>query len=292
MKVNFSMKPLILASSLGPAGLPMLIGALYPVQIRGQSLTSSVGYELASVKRSTSNDPQRHGIEFLPGGRFRSINMPLLIVFGIAYNIPTQSIESIRMRIKGMPDWMLTEPYDIEATVEKGSTPPGTTANKRNERIRLMLQSVLADRLKLRVRQDMAEMPVYALTVGAHEPALAKARTTEEECAESSPFSPISPGPGCHQFQGGIGRGLHGTAVDMSDLALYVSNWSDLPVVDQTGLRGLYAVETEGWTSTYNDNPSRLTLEEVFDRLGLKLVRTKAPVQILVIEQVQKPSEN
>src|SRR5205814_8464350 len=66
-------------------------------------------------------------------------------------------------------------------------------------------------------------------------------------------FAP-SGGTGCHQFQGGAGHGIRGCAVDMSDLALYVSNWTDLPVVDQTGLRELYTIQTEGWALLADDS--------------------------------------
>lgn len=68
-----------------------------------------------------------------------------------------------------------------------------------------------------------------------------------------------------------MGRGVRGTAVDMSDLALYVSNWSDRPVIDQTGLQGLFIVQTEGWTSSADD-PSRHTLSEVLEPSGLRLI--------------------
>jgi uncharacterized protein (TIGR03435 family) len=293
MKKDFRMKLRILAAGAGAACLAALIGPLHLAQLRAQSQTSSAGYEAASIKRSTPDGPRRGGMEFLPGGRFRSTNMPFLMVLGTAYGIPTQSIESVRLRIRGMPDWMLSELYDIEATAERGSAAPGTAAKVRNERIRLMLQAVLADRLKLRVRRDSVEMPVYAMVVGTRGPAMEKARIAEQDCAESAPFSgPSASGPGCHQFQGGVGRGLLATAVTMPDLALYVSNWSDLPIVDQTRLPGLYAVKTEGWNSTYSDDPSRPTIDEVFERLGLKLVRRKAPVEVLVIEHVEKPSGN
>jgi bla regulator protein blaR1 len=253
--------------------------------------TGTVRYEAASIKRSAS-DERRHGIEFLSGGRFRATNMPLLPVLAIVYKIPFQSIEVVRLRIRGMPDWLGMEPYDIEATPEKGWT-PGATAQARQERTRLMLQSLLADRLQLKVRREMTEMPVYAMVVKSHGPTLEKAKITEEQCGESvSLFGPSIGDPGCHQFRGGVGRGLLATAVDMADLALYVSNWSDLPVVDQTGLTGLYALKTEGWRSTYDDDPSRPTLEDIFDRLGLRLIRKKGPVEILTIEHVERPSAN
>ena len=154
-----------------------------------------------------------------------------------------------------------------------------------------MLQSLLADRLKLRIRRESAEMAVYALMVGSRGIKLETAKISERDCAEAAPFGSLDlPAPGCHQFLGGQGRGLRGTAVDMADLAAYVSNWSELPVVDQTGLSGLYQIQTESWGSS--ENSSDRTLDEVLDRLGLKLVRQKARLEVLVIERAERPSEN
>jgi uncharacterized protein (TIGR03435 family) len=244
-----------------------------------------VPFEAASIKVFKPGGAQRFGMEFLPGARFRAVGVPLFAVLATAYNLPWQSVETLR--IKGLPDWMLTERYDIEAKAEKALAPPGATAKARNEKIRLMLQSVLAERLRLKMRRETTEMPVWALIVGTHGAHLEKAKIDEHDCTESAPFG----GTGCHQFQGGMGRGLHGSAVDMSDLALYVSNWSDRPVVDQTGLQGLFIVKTEGWTSS-QDDPSRHTLAEVLEPSGLKLVSKKAAVEILVIEHVDRPSVN
>jgi uncharacterized protein (TIGR03435 family) len=284
---NFWNKPLILASDFGAIGLAVLIGALNASVVRSQSHASPrIAFEVASIRPSKPNDPRRSGMEFLPGGRFRSANMPLLPILATAYNVPFQSAESLR--IKGVPDWILTERYDIEAMAEKGLAPTGTTAKARNEELRLMLQSVLADRLKLRMRRETVEMPTYALIVGPHGPKLEKAKSGEQDCTESAPFG----GTGCHQFLGGAGRGIRGAAVDMSDLATYVSNWTDVPVVDQTGLKGLYTIQTEGWATTLGDDQPRPSLFAIFDQLGLKLVSKKGPVEIFVIEHVERPSEN
>lgn len=254
------------------------------------ALAAQTPYSVASIKRSAS-DSRVHGFEFLPGGHFRSSGMPLFMVLGIAYDLPTQSIEAMRMRIKGMPDWMMSEQYDIDAIAERGT--PSGTAKARNQRIQLMLQAVLADRLKLKARQDMEVMPVYAMRVGARGVTLAKAPVSEEACSESAPFAAISDSAtACHLFLGGVGRGIRGFAVDLADLAHYASNWSDLPIVDETGLAGLYSIQTEGWATKYNDDPARPTLEEVFARMGLKLLPTKAAVEVLAIESVQRPSEN
>ncbi len=227
-------------------------------------------------------------MEFLPGGRFRTANMPLFIVVATAYNIPWQSLESLRLRMRNVPDWALAEKYDIEATPERGSASPGATAQARNERIRLMLQSVLADRLKLRMLRETVEMRVYALMTAAHGPKLEKAKIAEQDCTES----PVFGGTACHQFMGGVGRGVHGGAVDMLDLALYVSNWTDAPVIDRTGYKGLFSIQTEGWATPLADDPSRPSLAEVLARFDLKLVEKKAPVEVFAIEHIERPSEN
>jgi uncharacterized protein (TIGR03435 family) len=92
-------------------------------------------------------------------------------------------------------------------------------------------------------------------------------------------------------------------------VTLFVSNWSDRPVVDQSGLKGLYNIQTEGWVPmrprpprplgqepTAEDlafaDPTRPTLFTIFDRLGLKLESTKGPVEMFVIESVERPAEN
>jgi uncharacterized protein (TIGR03435 family) len=249
-------------------------------------------YEAASIKAVRGADLRRPSMELLPGGRFRSVSLPLLPVFALAYNIPWQSIEASRLRVKGMPDWMIGDPYDIEVVAEKASLGADGTAKARNERMRLVLQSVLADRLKLRVRSEPAELAVYALVVGKGGPKLERAKIAEEACTEAVPGAPIgASAPACHQFQGGAGRGVFGVAVNLSDLAAHVSNWTDRPVIDETGVKGLYTIRTSGWSESGGD-ATRPTLDDVLDPLGLKLVRKKASVSVYVIEHVEKPSAN
>jgi uncharacterized protein (TIGR03435 family) len=248
--------------------------------------STGIAFEAASIRQSKPGDSRRPLMEFLPGGRFRTVNTPFIAILGTAYNVPWQSIESFR--IKGVANSMLAERYDIEATADKASISNSAPARSRNRTIRLMLQAVLADRFKLKIIQQTEVMPVYAVTVGSHGSKLEKAQVAPDECSESAPFG----GSGCHQFLGGAGRGIRGAAVDMADLALYVSNWSDAPLVDETGLTGLFTVQTEGWSSTPGDDPSRPTLFLIFERLGLKLVRKKTPVDVFVVEHVERPSAN
>lgn len=170
-----------------------------------------------------------------------------------------------------------------------------------------MLQSLLADRFKLVIRHETKELPAYFVTVAKGGPKLEKAKLTEKDCAEGA--SSFGDPSSCHSFNGGQGQGLHGEAVDLSDLALTLEGFSDRPVVDHTGLQGLYNIQTEGWVPlrprpprppgadpSAEDlafaDPARPTIFAIFDRLGLKLESQKAPVEAFVIESVQRPSSN
>ena len=130
---------------------------------------------------------------------------------------------------------------------------------------------------------------------------LEKAKIEEKDCAK-----PGSAGISCHSLMGGRGRGLHGETVSLPDVLWYVENWADHPLVDKTGLQGIYRIETSGLLpmqpgppppagakaedgSDMADVPTLFTL---FERLGLKLESQRAPVEIFVIDRVEKPSDN
>jgi uncharacterized protein (TIGR03435 family) len=89
-----------------------------------------------------------------------------------------------------------------------------------------------------------------------------------------------------------------------ADLALYLSNWTDLPVVDQTGVDGLFQIDTKPWNLMESNGPAVAetpenadfaglpTLVSVLAEVGLKLERTKAPLEWHTVERVSKPSVN
>ena len=263
----------------------------------GQSATTTLTFEAASVKPNKS--ATRPGMQFLPGGRFTATNMPLFMLIASAYDVPFQSV-----RLSGGPDWIRSERYDIEATAGTDAIPSGISAKARENKTRLMLQALLADRFKLTIRRETKELPVYAVLVGKSGPRLQKAKIEEKNCPEG----PENYGVSCHSFMGGMGRGLHAKAVTVSDIVMFVENWSDRPVVDKTGIRGLFEVETDGWAPlrprpvasgaepSAEDiamaDPMRPSLFLIFERLGLKMESQKAPVEAFVIDHVEKPTEN
>jgi uncharacterized protein (TIGR03435 family) len=258
-----------------------------------QAQQERLAFEVASVKPSKGDGI---GLEFLPSGRLSAKGVPFLFLAATAYNVPFQG-----KRLSGIDAKMANERYDIEATAEAGAIPAGASKLVREAKMKLMLQTLLEERFKMKIRRETKEMPVYAVIVGKNGPKLTKAKIEEKDC----PDGPSDTVVGCHNFRGGMGRGLHADAITMADLTQAVSNWADRPVVDRTGLEGLFAIETEGWSPMVSrgpdaneaetakmSDPTRPTLYMIFDRLGLKMESSKAPVEMFVVEHLEKPTGN
>jgi uncharacterized protein (TIGR03435 family) len=279
--------------------VPVVTGLVDASLVRAQS-AENPAFDVASVKlhaeadRSTLVPPT-----VLPGGRFES-KFPLAMLISFAYKLPFNQ----SARWTGIPDWAGGPQgiYDVEAT---SSMPPGLSMQARNDRVRAMVQALLVDRFKLVIHRESKEMPVYALVVAKGGPKLQRADIEEKDCPEASlnalgPVSPSTPIPDvCHAFNGGMGRGLHAKAANMSDLAAYVENWTDRPLLDKTGIQGLYRFETKGWRpmganvdAGSSDVADRLTVFEMFGQLGLKMEPQKGVVEVYVIDHIEKPSEN
>jgi bla regulator protein BlaR1 len=288
--------------ALGLAG-PVVVGLINAAAIRAQS-SGRFQFEVTSVKPHQQGDRQFAAPQFLPGDRFTS-RAPLALVIALAYDLSVQN-----PRVSGaLPDWIISpdSAYDIEATVP-GDVLPATLSKKdRTDREKSMLQSLLADRFKIVVHRERKEMPVYALVVGKGGPKLEKADIDEKDC----PATPDGPPTGdgtvvCHRFNGGRGRGLHARAVDMADLVSWVEAWTDRPLLDKTGIKGLYKIETTPWlpmeVATTSPPPGTkqdgadvsdlTTIFTVFERLGLKMEPRKDQVEFVVIDHIEKPTAN
>ena len=304
--MDFGRKLLITAVGMAALAAPILIGMTNAFPLRAQSQTTQA-FEVVSVKPYQGDGRDLRAPEFLPGGRFTS-KAPFVMVIATAYNIPVQLAGA---RITGAPSWMnftrnsVDGIYDIEATAPKGAVPDGLSPEARADRYRLMLQALLADRFKLVIRRESKEMPVYVLAVGKGGPKLQKADIEEKDC----PANPGGSGDGnivCHRFNGGRGRGMHARAVNMSDLTNFVQSWTDRPLIDKTGIEGLYHIETEPWQpmELTSSSPAPGTKQDgvdladlptiftVFERLGLKLEPQKGKVDMYVIEHIEKPAQN
>ena len=252
----------------------------------GQSTAAPPAFEVASIKPAK---PQPAGMIRIgmggDPGRINYSNVSLRDCIRTAYRVKDHQISG--------PDWLGSERFDIVATL-----PPNTP----REQIPLMLQGLLAERFKLTFHRETKELPVYALVVGKNGPKLKEAEATSGD-------------RGNMKMMGGH---MEAQKFAMGGLADYLSRMVARPVLDMTELKGSYdftldfsmedmqrmlpagvAVPMERLgggpegrePSEGTPGPSIFTALQ--EQLVLKLESRKGPVEILVIDRVEKvPTEN
>ena len=195
-------------------------------------------------------------------------NMGLGPLILVAYNITVRQLDGAEL--------LGFERYDIAAKAERPAT--------RDEML-AMLRRLLAERFRLTVRHERREVPVYALTVAKGGPTLKPSRTAEKD--GGTPLVPAHAGGS----EAETGHLLFENE-SMSEFAWALSRTQatgDRVVVDQTALPGTYDFELK-WVREGAEGPS--IFEALSEQLGLKLEPKKAPVELVVIEHVERPTEN
>jgi len=254
------------------------------------AVAQSQAFDVISIKPARSGDPRTMRMRVLPNGDLNASAVPVLLLLHYAYDVPVNPSS----RLSGLPGGR--ETYDIEAKAPANAVPPGLPESEKRGRTQGMIRGLLADRFKLVMRVEEKTMPVYALTVASGGPNLQKSTIAEKDCILDTGTP-----EGCHNFVMGRGHPLNARAINMDDLAQYIENWTDLPVVNLTAVSGLFAVETEGWTPMrlpppppgnppgvrFDDLPTIFT---VLRTLGLELKQQTATVPVYTVEHIQRPA--
>lgn len=250
--------------------LSVVVGVLTFLVASGQTPAAPATFEVASVRLST--DIRRSpSIGPAPGGqRFATTNMPLLWLISSAYDV------SIR-QLAGLPDSFSSKYYDIEATTSQPAS--------RDQMMR-MLQSLLEDRFRLRIRRAAKELSVYVLTVAKAGPKLAENKDgagletrTGADCKRSYRNFPMA------LFANILSGDVADTVVDKTGLTRsYDFTLQFMP--EQVG-PGVKAGREPGCPEGL---PSIFTA--LREQLGLKLDKQKTSVEFLTIDHVEEPSEN
>ena len=198
------------------------------------AVARSQAFEKIVIKPAPSADPRSERVQVLPNGDLKAKAVSVITLLSYAYDVPANPSP----RLFSLPDWTIGERYDIE---ENAHTTITALAGDSEAQAKQIIRRLLADRFKLVMRVENNRMPVYALTVSSSGPKLQRSAIRAKNCIFDTDAD------GCHTFVIGFGHPLDAKAVSMDDLAHYIENWTDLPVVNRTQLGGLYSVNTPGW---------------------------------------------
>lgn len=246
---------------------------------------SDPSFDVASIKRNPSlNDYGGGGPR--PGGRYRLSNMPARSIISVAWNVPTD-------RVLGGPDWASTDRYDLDATMKENAT---------QDDMRAMLRSLLRERFMLAAHVEQRNLPVYNLT---------RARPGERlgPGLEPSAFDCNDPAARKRDTTAALaarnGRMLCGFTVNegvldaggttMETFAQLLTFQVGRPVIDRTKLTGGYNVLLK-WTPTLGTDAPVGDAVSIFtamqEQLGLRLESGAAPLDVVVIDRIERPSAN
>jgi uncharacterized protein (TIGR03435 family) len=267
-------------------------------------------FEVASVKqnqsgepayRATSNIPLGGGENYAPvGGLFSASNHFVIDYIAFAYKL---NAYQKRILDAQLPKWAKDERFDIEA---RGSA----TATK--DQMRLMMQSLLADRFKLAVHGETREGPIFAMVLvkpGQPGPNLQARSAQSEPCGAFTTSAAARSASGvpsaCDVFLTLVDNGhshLAARGVSPQMIADWLMGSFDRPIVDRTGLDGRYDITLE-WTAESTaapaagapgaqSEPGATYLQALSEQLGLKLDSASAPIETLTVDRIEEPSAN
>jgi uncharacterized protein (TIGR03435 family) len=282
------MKNLIrFAAPLGLIALSLTTPPLLSRALGQSGAAATPAFDVASIKRSDPGNTRDNGgirNNFAAGGRFSAKNVGLKDLIVVAYRLPY-------WRIEGGPSWV--DP-DMMVTVDRFNVEAKSEKETDTDKLRLMLQTLLRDRFKLVVHSaTKPDQKIYHLVT-----AKSGAKMPEVKV---------------DKYTGDIGRSGGGRLsveqMSMPDLARWLAGQVETSVVDKTGLKGIYKFNLvytpENFRNTAVTNADRPVRGEpgidpngpslftaIQEQLGLRLEATKGPIEILVIDQAERPSDN
>jgi len=257
--------------------------------------TDKPSFEVASIKPNNSGD-NRVMFRNTGGGRMTIVGATARMLIQTAYRIRD-------FQLSGGPGWISSDRFDIEAKAENPSdmTP---------DRMPLLLQSLLAERFQLKTHSETKDLPTYELVVAKDGAKLKSVPEPPRRTPGAPPGPPPSPNgpmpPGTFRMMRGE---LVGTAVPLETLTQALSQLLGRTIVDKTGLMGFFDINLR-WAPDQGQlggpfgpqpggppppppdpsGPSIFTA--IQEQLGLRLESSKGQVQTVVIDSIEKPSEN
>jgi len=251
-------------------------------------------FEAASIKETDHATPVRAGAD-----RFVRSYITLVQLMIYAHEISDFQIE-------GGPDWVRTRRYDVEAKADR---------SRPASEMRLMVRRLLTERFNLKTHVETRERPRYALVTTRDDkrlgpklkpsafdcPAIVAARGPDFKLPSGPPQPGEPPRCGIVARLGGGSRTLMAEGQPMSAIAKMFQSLAGRVIVDKTGLPGTFDIEVETEIlelgdlppNTFGEPKEGLSLSTALrEQLGLKLESERGPVDLLVIDSVDRPTPN
>ena len=266
VRLGFGKKIALTLAGAATLMAPIVVGVLNPHVARGQSAPVALPqFEVASVKPHKPEAGPLRASTSVEIGRINFVNVTVANCIRQAYRLKPY-------QVSGGPGWLSDDRYDVIAKAAGEAS--------RNQ-VMLMLQALLTDRFKLTFHFEEKEMPIYSLVIAKNGPKIKEVKDDERtgwksEEIRSTPSVPRS--ISMTQFAGALSR--------LREL--------DRPVVDRTGLRGVFNINLDfvADDAASPDSTGPSIFAALPEQVGLKLETTKGPVKILVIDHVERPSGN
>jgi len=303
-RLSVSGRLLIGVAGLTALGIPLFFGLARAAQTAAQAPTAGPElpkFEVASIKphQDDGMTMQHGGIHMMPDG-ISIIGMPLTMLVRQAFGLSED-------RILNEPEWVRSARFDIEAKVAPGDVSRLASLTLQ-QRGRMMLP-LLEERFGLKFHHETKVLPVFALEVAKGGPKLKETKVEESGAAGAgSAVGAHEPRMGMSESPRGIWAG--GSNISLPMLAQLISQETGNTVVDKTGLTGRYDVSLKFAPNNINapmptqapggstppegavDAGGPTIQEALREQLGLKLVFEKETVDVVVIDQFERPSPN
>jgi uncharacterized protein (TIGR03435 family) len=308
-RLKLSRKQLVTGAELAVVAVAIVLGLITATHSRARSQAQNPGaaapaFEVASIK------PNKSGTDYskvmFTSVAFSATGATLRSLIGGAHGFKGD-------RILGAPNWVSSEEYDVEARMDKSvadELAKLSPEQRKLERNR-MLQVLFEDRFKLSVHWETKELPIYVLVIAKHGPKLQVPTPGDTYKDGFIGFDGRPAGRGIYIWKST--REVTGQGVPIAYLVKVLSIVLKQTVVDKTGLTGnfdyklLWSPEDDSFFATLAkregaslwsadaslpEPPGPSIFTAIQEQLGLKLESQKGPAEVLIIDHVEKPSEN
>jgi uncharacterized protein (TIGR03435 family) len=278
-------------------------GSLSPIVHTQEPVAAFPKVDVATIKRNKEIESIRASappgaplgpsrLRVLPGGRLEGTGISAMELIREAHGYTNRPAPDVTG-----PGWLDVERFDVVIKADRPDMGPGQPAGLLPLGAAQMLREFLADRFKLSVRMEKQERNIYELRTARDDGKLGPGLVPANGSCVGI-YAPPGPQPRCPFVLGG-GRGFQTGGITMAELGTFFSAFPavNTTVVDRTGLPGAYDVTMSafvggGVANANADDPRPSMFTAVQQMLGLKLERVRGTADVIVVERVERPSEN